>query len=369
MRSKIRAVPYLILLAPLDAIVGLVLLLSCLLELCIRIFGSAAGSNAKFPSPDLRAATILIVTWDGKHLLKECLPAVLAAIKHDGGDHQIIVVDNGSTDGTVDFVRARFPQIRILALEQNYGFTEGNNRGVADVRTDIVVLLNNDMVVDREFLGPLLRGFTDPSVFAVTSQIFFADADRRREETGKTRARFSGGLFYLWHDDVVPADEQVDTLPVFWAGGGSCAIDLHKYRAIGGLDGLYRPFYVEDTDLSYQAWKRGWKSLLAPRSRVVHKHRATSQRKFGTRFVENTIRKNQYLFIWKNVTDFPMILQHVLNLPRIHGRALLHQDSGFELRAFIRALAQLPEAVLKRISNLPHYVMSDREILIRSQKT
>jgi O-antigen biosynthesis protein len=369
MRSKVRAVPYLFLLAPLDAIVGLVLLLSSLIALVIRIFSSPAGSNAQLPSPNLRAATILIVTWDGKHLLEECLPAVVAAIEHDGGNHEILVVDNGSTDGTVDFVRARFPQIGILALERNHGFTEGNNRGVAQVRTDIVVLLNNDMVVDRQFLRPLLQGFTDPSVFAVTSQIFFADPERRREETGKTRARFSGGLFYFWHDDVVPADEQLDTSPVFWAGGGSCAIDLHKYRAIGGLDTLYRPFYVEDTDLSYQAWKRGWKTLLAPRSRVVHKHRATSQRKFGTRFVENTIRKNHYLFIWKNVTDLPMILQHVVNLPWIHGRALIDQDSGFEFRAFIRALGQLPEAMLKRISNLPHYVVADREILIRSQKT
>ena len=85
--------------------------------------------------------------------------------------------------------------------------------------------------------------------------------------------------------------------------------------------------------------------------------------------MENTIRKNQYLFIWKNVTDFSMILQHLMNLPSIHGRALIHQHPSFELRAFIRALRQLPEAIFKRFSNLPHYVMSDHEILIRSQKT
>src|SRR5262249_4665449 len=152
--------------------------------------------------------------------------------------------------------------------------TGGNHRGITSVRTDTVVLLNNDMIVDRGFLRPLLEGFSDPSVFAVTSQIFFADPRRRREETGKTRARFENGFFYLWHDDVKPSDGLKETLPVFWAGGGSCAIDRTKYLAIGGFDALYHPFYVEDTDLSYQAWKRGWKCLLAPASCVIHKHRS-----------------------------------------------------------------------------------------------
>src|SRR5204863_209716 len=92
------------------------------------------------------------------------------------------------------------------------------------------------------------------------------------------------------------------------------------FAALGGFDPLYHPFYIEDADLSYQAWKRGWKCLLAPASRVIHKHRSTSQSRFGLSFVENTIRKNQFLFIWKNVTDFYMILEHVFNLPRIHGR-------------------------------------------------
>src|SRR6185295_15677988 len=267
------------------------------------------------------------------------------------------------------FIRQNFPTVRVLALDRNYGFTGGNNRGIGQARTDIVVLLNNDMVVDRGFLKPLLDGFSDPSVFAVTSQIFFADPTRRREETGKTRGRFENGFFYLWHDEIGPNDEARETIPVFWAGGGSCAIDRKKYLQIGGLDSLYHPFYVEDTDLSYQAWKRGWKCLLAPASRVVHKHRSTSKAKFGDAFVDNTIRKNQYLFIWKNVTDLSMTFEHLVNLPRIHARSVLSAGPVFEVRGFFRALRQLPEALWKRFSNAPHYVLSDREVLARCQKS
>jgi GT2 family glycosyltransferase len=364
MSAKLRALPCLVLLLPFDLIVALTLFF-------VQAIASARTSevrNSTRTRITSRSSTIIILNWDGKHLLAEGLPSVIEAVRFNDGIHEIMVVDNGSTDGSVDYVRKQFPQVQVLALDRNYGFGDGNNRGVDKANTDIVVFLNNDMVVDRGFLKPLLDGFQDSSVFAVTSQIFFADSSRRREETGKTRARFRRGMFELWHDDISSADERRQTIPVFWAGGGSCAFDRQKYLAIGGLDPLYHPFYVEDTDLSYQAWKRGWKCLMAPASRVVHKHRGTTRPKFGHDFVENTIRKNQFLLVWKNVTDVSMIVQHVANLPRIHGRAILNNGAAFEVKAYLRAVRQLPEAASKRLANFPHYVLTDAEVLARSQK-
>lgn len=370
MRSKLRVLPYVALLFPFDLLVAV----------CLGA-GVVAGmfKRPSKPSPDFSkqnaaggfgsCCTILIVNWDGRHLLAECLPSVIEAVEAAGGGHQILVVDNGSSDGSCEFVRQTFPDVRVLPLDRNYGFSEGNNRGVAEIATDVVVLLNNDMTVERNFLRPLLNGFSDPSVFAVTSQIFFQDATRRREETGKTRARFQNGGFYFWHDEIGPADEQREAIPVFWAGGGSCALDRRKFLQIGGFDTLYHPFYVEDTDLSYQAWKRGWKCLQAPASRVVHKHRSTSKAKFGNDFVDNTIRKNQYLFIWKNVTDFSMILEHIVSLPRIHARAIMNDaDPMFEIRAYLRAIGKIPQALRQRLANQAAYAISDRDALERSQK-
>jgi GT2 family glycosyltransferase len=365
MTAKLRALPWLILLLPLDVIVALSLLIVSAAGLFQGKRDERQSANAGVTT---RSATIIVVNWDGKHLLAESLPALIEAVRIEGGTHDVLVVDNGSTDGSVDFIRRQFPGVRVLALDRNYGFSGGNNRGVAQAGTDLVVFLNNDMIVDRGFLKPLLEGFADPSVFAVTSQIFFADPSRRREETGKTRGRFTRGLFELWHDAITSSDESTARIPVFWAGGGSCALDRHKYMAIGGLDPLYHPFYVEDADLSYQAWKRGWSSLLAPASHVLHKHRGTTQPKFGRDFVENTIRKNHFLLVWKNVTDAGMLFEHVLNLPWIHGRAILEHGGAFELKAYARAFRQLPEAMLKRLSNAPHYVINDRDVLARSQK-
>ena len=375
MRTKLQALPYVVLLLPFDFVVALALLAAEIISLFKRGLKPATTDSNQRSTMDVvagfspRSVTIVIVNWDGRHLLEECLPPLLEAVHSDAGDHEVLVVDNGSTDGSVEFIRSRFPEVRVLALDRNYGFTGGNNRGVQESRTETVVFLNNDMIVDRGFLKPLLKGFSDSSVFAVTSQIFFFDKTRKREETGKTRALFDRGFFYFRHDEIQPYEESLDAVPVIWAGGGSCAFDRRRYLEIGGLDPLYHPFYVEDTDLSYQAWKRGWKCVLAPGSRVVHKHRGTSRPKFGNRFVDNTIRKNQYLFVWKNVTDFSMILQHLINLPRIHGRAMLYGEPAFEFQAFFRALRQLPEALRKRLSNLSHYVISDLEVLTRSQKS
>src|SRR5881296_4322246 len=366
MRSKLHVIACLILLLPLDLIVAIGILLAQIFLSSQRRGGASRAQPPLLYEEGNVVATIVILNFDGKHLLAECLPALIEAVKYAGGKHEVLVVDNGSADGSVQFVQDNFPEVRILALDQNYGFIGGNNQAANRIDTDIIVFLNNDMVVDRGFLQPLLNPFSDPSVFAVTSQVFFPDQTRRREETGKTRARFERGFFYFWHDAIGPEDEDVETLPVLWAGGGSCAIDRRKFLAIGGFDPLYHPFYFEDTDVSYQAWKRGWKCLLAPASRVVHKHRATTKAKFSDRFVETTVRRNQYLFTWKNLTDVTMILRHMANLPRAHGRAMIQNDPVFEMQAFVRAFRRLPEALHKRISNIGSYTISDREVMART---
>jgi GT2 family glycosyltransferase len=309
--------------------------------------------------------TIQILNWDGRTLLEECLPRLREAIAVAGGGHRIVVVDNGSADDSVAFVEERFPEVRVVRLDRNYGFSEGNNRGMASAGADIVVILNNDMVVDPHFLKPLIEPFRDPAVFAVTSQIQMADPAARREETGKTRARFENGLFEMWHDEIRPGDGDLRA-PVFWAGGGSSAVDRRKYEALGGFDGLYHPFYVEDVDLSYRAWKRGWTSLLAPSSRVTHRHRSTSRR-FGAAFIDNTVRRNHFLFVWKNVTDVGMTLDHLLHMPRNHARSVLRHGAGFELRAYLRAWLRFPQALARRIANCGAGVLDDRDVIERTQ--
>jgi len=352
-----------LILLPFDLFVAIGLWFSDLFYLPAAALLKSPGHSGK---PEAQCASLIILNWDGRHLLEQFLPSVIRAVKHDGRDHEVIVVDNGSLDESVKFLNDHYPQVKIVALPTNMRFTGGNNAGVQAASKDIVIFLNNDMEVDPDFIAPLLKRFEDDRVFAVSCQVFFQDKSRRREETGKTRAQWKLGFIDLYHDQINSSDCKENDIPIFWGGGGSCAFDRQKFLAMGGLDRLYDPFYLEDTDLSYQAWKRGWRSVLAADSIVVHKHRGTNKLKFGDNYVDNTIRKNQYLFVWKNITDFRWTLTHGFLLPLVQARFICQTHWGFELRAFFRAFVQLPEALLKRYRGRGAYILGDAEIFERA---
>ena len=109
------------------------------------------------------------------------------------------MVDNGSTDGSAQFILENHPQVRLIALEENLGFGGGSNEGFRHARHDIVVLLNSDMRVERDFLRPLLDAFRDDNTFAVSCQIFFTDPDKLREETGLTEGWWQQGALRVRH--------------------------------------------------------------------------------------------------------------------------------------------------------------------------
>ncbi|HHT9125909.1 MAG TPA: glycosyltransferase [Candidatus Brocadiia bacterium] len=339
---------------------------------------SNQNSKLKTQNSKLKTqASIIIVNWNGRELLEECLPSVVAAVEYDNQNHEIIVVDNGSTDESVSFLENQFPQVKVIALDRNYGFGEGNNIGVKSASREIVVLLNNDMAVDRNFLRPLLNGFdlssaegfTDADVFAVSSQIFLQDPNKRREETGKTSVKFRFGAFEYFHENV-SENLRSGYYPTYWAGGGSSAFDKRKFLTLGGFDNLFSPCYVEDTDISHLAWKHGWRILFAPESKVYHKHRASSAKRFGENYIDVIVKKNIYLFVWKNITDHLLLLNYFLFLPARLAYFTFKSKGFSAILSFILALGQFPSALTRRTKNIRRAsalsgqcALTDREVL------
>jgi len=340
------------------------LLFTAVILLAGALVSSLSGFARRQPPPDgmpeSDLASIIILNWNGKDLLAEGLRSVLHAVETDGRPHEVMVVDNGSTDGSLEFLDKNFPDVRVLPLNKNLGFAEGNNEGVRAARHDIVVLLNNDMVVDPGFLRPLIEGF-GPKTFAVSSQIFLQDSSRRREETGKTAAVFRRGMIDYTHREIAPLPLPRKYYPVLWAGGGSSAFHRKKFLALGGFQRLYSPAYVEDADLSYQAWRAGWEVLLAPESIVYHKHRASSSRRFRPSALQALVLRNQYLFIWKNIRSLSYNLAHGLLLPWNSYR--LARDHGLAAWAgFFRAWGRLPAALASRFGSRFLRERSDSDI-------
>jgi GT2 family glycosyltransferase len=300
---------------------------------------------------DTRAASLIIPNWNGRDLLERFVPSWLASIAGHPGS-EVLVVDNGSTDGSADWLRARYPQVRVLALERNLGFGGGSNAGFKAAKNDIVVLLNSDMRVESDFLAPLLAGFTgDEKVFAVSCQIFLSDPTKRREETGLTDGWWKDGALRVTHRE----DPKVDCLfPCFYGGGGSTAFDRRKFLSLGGFDELLAPFYLEDTDIGFMGWKRGWKILYQPASVVYHEHRGTIGKKFSPAYIQSVLQKNYVLFAWKNIHSWNRLASHFV-LSTARGRGVL------------KAFAQLPAALGSRWRAKRLAVVSDSEAFRRVQ--
>ena len=309
------------------------------------------------------AVSVVIPTWNGKEHLASNLPSVVEALSGNP-DHEILVIENASDDGSAEFLAREFPSVRVVEMGSNLGFGRASNVGFSIARHEVVVLLNNDMRVEPDFLRPLLEGFRDPRVFSVTGQIYFQDSGKPREETGLTMGRWHRGGIRLQH----VADEAVDELfPTFYAGGGSSAYDRLKILELGGFDEILAPFYMEDVDVSYMAWKRGWVNLYAPGSVVHHEHRGTIGKHFDQAYIDRVLQKNRLLFAWKNMHHWRRLLGH---FGWVYGEMWLSLAAGASaerasVRSFLVALAQSARAAARRAAARRLAEVTDAEALRR----
>lgn len=356
----LRAFPALIVLPFALAVCGAALLA---VDLCWFVFGRR--KHTAEARPNTAAASLVIPNWNGRDLLERFLPSWIAAIAGHPGS-EIVIVDNGSDDGSAEWVRANYPEVRVLALPRNLGFGGGSNAGFQAAKNDVVVLLNSDMRVEADFLAPLLAGFTDETVFAVSCQIFLGDKTKRREETGLTEGWWQDGGLRVGHRE----DAAVGRLfPCFYGGGGSCAFDRKKFLELGGFDELLAPFYLEDTDLGFMAWKRGWKVLYQPASVVHHEHRGTIGKRFSTEYIESVLQKNFVLFAWKNVHEWRRLGGGlVFSLAGSVVSAWTGNAPGrASARGVLRAALQLGGALGSRWRARSLAFVADGEVFLRSR--
>jgi GT2 family glycosyltransferase/glycosyltransferase involved in cell wall biosynthesis len=355
-----RALPALLLAVPCLVLAALAL---AMVDLAWLLAGRSRQTEDT--APDKTSASLVIPNWNGKDLLERFLPSWIVAIAGHPGS-EIIVVDNGSTDGSAEWIRTHYPDVRVLALERNLGFGGGSNAGFGAAKNDVVVLLNSDMRVEPNFLAPLLEGFTDDSVFAVSCQIFLGDATRRREETGLTEG--------WWHDSGLRVGHREDAaidrpFPCFYGGGGSCAFDRRKFLSLGGFDELFRPFYLEDTDIGFRAWKHGWKVLYQPASVVYHEHRGTIGKSFSAAHIQSVLQRNFILFAWKNIHGWGRLGGHFFfALPGALVSAWSGNAPGrTSAPAILRACAQFKSVVRSRWMARSLAVVDDCEAFRRAR--
>ena len=295
--------------------------------------------------------SIVIPSYNGKRLLAKNLPAVVAACP----DAEIIVVDDASIDDTVAFLQQEYPKIKVIQLKQNIRFAGACNAGIENASSDLVVLLNNDVQPQVDYLEPIVKIFEDEDVFAIGFKEL-NPTDWRNEAAGRASGAYTRGLILHWK-----AKDQTAG-PSLWASGGSACFKRNLWLALGGMDRRFSPSYEEDRDICYRALKRGYKVLFEPQSQVSHYHETTNEKVLGKRLMRISSYKNQLLLVWKNISDPSWVLKHILWLPYHLVFTGIYSRGEFIL-GFIWALRYLPQILWVRLSHSERLKRSDHEVL------
>jgi GT2 family glycosyltransferase len=272
------------------------------------------------------AASIIIPHLNGAHHLQDCLGSLRAQTFRD---FEIILADNGSTDGTQEYVRSNFPEVHLLELGSNLGFTGACNAGYAAARGEIIILLNNDTEVDPHWLQNIMDAFArHPEAGSVASKMMLFD-QRDVFHTAGDYYRIDGipGNRGVWQQDIGQYDEEAF---VFSACGGGAAYRRSLLEQIGFLDPDFF-FSCEDVDLAWRIHLAGWNVLYVPGAVVYHKLKASGGSGVTSSYYDG---RNFLYVIWKN---YPSALL------RKHWRAILRAQwaiSRQALRAWRGAAAR-----------------------------
>lgn len=237
-------------------------------------------------------ASVIVLTWNGRQWIDGCVQSLLTLTPPAA---EILLVDNGSTDGTIEHVRRTYPTVRVVALESNVGFAAGNNAGARVATAPHLAFLNNDTRVEPGWLAALVRAVeSEASVGLVTSRVVYMDRPDVVDSAGDGYLR-CGGAFKRAHG--APVATTLDGGEVFGACGAAFLIRRQLFERLGGFDEDFFMVY-EDVDLSYRARLAGWRCLYVPEALVHHagspslgrvSDRAVS---FGQRNLEWTWLKN-----------------------------------------------------------------------------
>ena len=265
----------------------------------------------------MRSLSIIIPTWNGHDLLVEYLPSVVDAGERyraeSRAEVEIIIVDDGGTDGIRDWLERRFnghQSVRVVELSANLGFIRAVNRGFEEAKNEIVFLLNNDVRVEPDCIAPLVRHFDDPLAFAVCSRAGRIGSSRL--DGGGKIGRFERGFWRVFRNYEVIPREAPRELISFYGSGGYTAYDRSKWEQLGGFEECLSPNYWEDVEICYRAWKRGWKVLYEPGSRVAHKGSATIGHEQMRGETQLIAERNRFLMTWINLHDGGMFASHLV---------------------------------------------------------
>lgn len=265
---------------------------------------------------------------------------------------EVIIINDNPEENLEDDLK-KIEGVMLLNNEKNLGFGSSANRGIQAAKNRYIVLLNTDVLLHDNHFRQLTKRFKDDEMLFAVS---FVQTEKNGKKVGKNIISWKQGMIH--HDKA--ADLKYGNTA--WAEGGTCMIDKEKFTLLGEFDSLYYPFYWEDTDLSYRAWKNDYKVIFDPSVLVDHYHESTISKYFSRQYVQTLSYRNQFIFTWKNITDRKLLLSHAaFLLPNIFY-FIFKKEFGF-VKGFFLALLKLPSIIKQRTIDKKMHLVKDEVIL------
>jgi len=300
---------------------------------------------------DQPLVSVIVVTYNGRQHLADCLNSLRTQEPLTASQVEVIVVDNGSTDGTVEFLKQSYHWVHVIALSRNVGFAAGNNAGISVSRGKYIALLNNDATAQPGWLAAMLRAVeASPNIGGVACNIRFRHDPRLINSTGLVLYRDGRGGdrgFRQRDEGQFDAAEEV-----FGPCGAAMLLRRDMIDDVGDFDERLFMYY-EDLDLAWRARLRGWRFIYEPRAVAHHVHCASAAE--GSPFFCFHVERNRALVNWKNQSLIIALLVSIGLVVRVvrtwwrvlRGRQTIAHGVAF-IRALLSCLRHLPAALFER---------------------
>ena len=295
---------------------------------------------------------IIILNYNGAELLPQCLPSIMQAARQTNFT-QVTVLDNCSTDEGLSYVSKNFHDCCIERTTSNRLLCSYNDY-LLKIKEPVIILLNNDMCVDRNFVMPLVEYFMkDPLAFLAAPKVMTFDG--KTVESGRSKARMRFGIFECTAHYSGYVEEILKPSETFSAGFGAFSRD--KFNRLEGYDELYLPGIMEDVDLCYRAQKLGYHLYYEPQSIVYHIGQVSFKKRFGTYQTAVLAHRNNFWFMWKNFSGSKFWIEHLFFLPLRLMFAVLRGNWAF-VKGFFGALTT------KKTSASGEIKTAERKVLV-----
>lgn len=284
--------------------------------------------------------SIVIINWNGINDLKDLL---LSFRKVTYKNFEIIIVDHGSIDGSVEYVKKNYPKIKILEKKKNLGFALGNNVGVKEARGEYVLLLNNDTVAKPDFLDHLVAAIKDENVGVVQPKIIFEDS--KKLQSAGTYLTNSGFLYHLGYDKN-PEDKKYQKSYEIFSANGSCMLIKREVIDRVGLFDKDFFLYFEETDFCWRVWLAGYTVKYIPEAVIYHKGGRTAKT-LPSAFINFHSFKNRINTLIKNLSVWELVKMLPVQLILVQVAAV-----SFLFRGGIKVAISTEKAMFWNILNI-----------------